>query len=185
MKKIIIITLLILSALTYSAELKVEPLYGFEKTYRIEPAPAKYVTRTYLGARATYGVPLLSAELEVAQSTDTDNFPAENKEIDYTILRAMLGVRTYPFKTQYLGAYFRAGIRARQEKREITENGTTTTDDGGVIIDPYAGAGVTIGISNIFALNAGATLVYNRQAPSGKKFDQQLNLSFTFKVGNR
>lgn len=182
------ITLLLLSLLPLSLlsqELKIEPLYSFEKSYRIEPAPAKYVTRTYLGIRATYGVPLLSGELEVAQSTGTDNFPTTNSKVDYTTQRAMLGIKSYPFKTKYIGAFFRSGLRAKKEDREITTSGVTTNTEGEIIIDPYAGAGLTVGISSIFALNAGATLVYNRNAPEGKKFDQQLNFSFTIKASNK
>lgn len=183
--KFLTLLLSLISISVLSQELTIEPLYSFEKSYRIEPEPAKYVTRTYLGARATYGTPILAGELELAQSTDTDTFPADNKEIDYKTYRAMLGIKSYPFRSQYVGAFFRAGIRAKKEERSIKENGVTTTEDDGIIIDPYAGTGVTIGISNIFALNAGATLVYNRNAPDGKKFDQQLNLSFTIKASNR
>jgi len=185
MKTLLISVLCFMSLNLLAQELKVEPLYSFEKTYRIEPEPARYVTRTYLGVRATYGVPILAGEFEVAQSTDSDTFPADNREVDYKTYRAMLGLRTSPFRTQYVGAYFRAGIRAKKEERTIKENNVTTTEEDGIIIDPYAGAGVTVGISDFFALNAGATLVYNRNAPSGKKFDQQVNLSFSFKAGNR
>lgn len=185
MKNLIILSLSFLSLSLLAQELKIEPLYSFEKSYRIEPAPAKYITRTYIGIRATYGVPLLSGELEVAQSTGTDDFPASNSKIDYTNQRAMLGIKSYPFKTQYIGAFFRSGLRAKKEDREVTTAGNTTSTEGEIIIDPYAGAGVTIGISSIFALNAGATLVYNRNAPEGKKFDQQLNFSFTIKASNR
>lgn len=185
MKNLILLSITLFSFLSFSQELKVEPLYSFEKTYRIEPAPAKYVTRTYLGVRATYGVTLLSGELEVAQSTDSDTFPADSSEVEYTTQRAMLGIKSYPFKTQYVGAYLRAGMRAKKEKRETTIGSVTTTEEDDIILDPYAGAGLTAAISSFFALNAGITLVYNRNAPEGKQYDQQLTFSFTIKAGNR
>ncbi len=174
-----------MSVISFSQELKVEPLYSFEKNYRIEPAPAKHVTRTYLGLRATYGTSALSGEFEVAQSTNTDTFPVSNSEIDFTSQRAMLGIKSYPFKTQYIGAFLRAGIRAQKEKREITTGSVKTTEEDDILLDPYAGAGVTAAISSFFALNAGITLVYNRNAPEGNQFDQQLTFSFTIKAGNR
>jgi hypothetical protein len=82
--------------------------------------------------------------------------------------------------------YIRGGVRAKKEERTIKSSGPTTTKDSGVNIDPYAGAGVTMAFSNFFALNAGATLVYNKDAPSGEdKFDKQLTFSFTIRAGNR
>lgn len=181
----IIIALFVLSSPLLSQTLKIEPIYGFEKTYRIEPAPAKYVTRSFLGARATYGVPLLSGELEVSQTDDEDAFPEENKTIEYSIMRAMLGIKSYPIRSQYLGAYMRAGGRYRKEDRKIKENGSVTSDKGETSVNPYAGAGVTLALSQIFALDAGVTYIYNDELPSGKEWDRQLSLSISFKIGNR
>ncbi|MCT4642180.1 MAG: porin family protein [Bacteriovoracaceae bacterium] len=186
MKNLIIITILTFFITNaHSAELKVEPLYSFEKTYRIEPAPAKFVTRTYIGARGTYGVPLLSAELEVARSEDSDTFPAQVKKVDYETYRAMLGLKSYPFTFSYGGVYFRAGARAKKESVTTTISGVETKNEGEIVLDPYAGAGITIAFSNMFALNAGVTLVYNRDAPSNEQFDRQTTFSFTIKASNR
>ena len=182
--KILILATCFTSAI-FAQTLKVEPLYGFERTYRIEPAPAKYVTRNYLGARATYGTSLLSGELEVSQSEDKDSFPDSNQSIEYTIIRALLGIKSYPIRSEYFGAYARAGGRYRKEDRTIETNGVTTEDKGEGKIDPYAGAGLTVALNNFFALDAGVTYIYNDDMPSGKEWDRQLSLSISFKLGNR
>lgn len=160
-----------------------EPLYGVERTQRAFPKPAKIVTRTFLGARANYGVPILSAELEVAQSLDDEDFSGQ--KVSYTTQRAMLGIRSYPFVSKYFGAYFRAGVRAQKTKVEVTEAGETETDEGDIEYDPYAGTGLTIAFGNNFALNAGATLVYNKTAVEGEQFDTQYSFGFTIRAGNK
>jgi len=167
----------------YSQELKIEPVYGFERTQRQLPEPASYITRTYLGMRAVYGTSLLSGELEVGQSIYKDEAPSQNLTVDTTMQRAMLGIRTYPIRSNIVGIFFRAGGRAQKETREITENGTKTTTESPLNLDPYAGTGITIALANAFALNAGATLIYNRNASASEQYDTQYTFSFTIRTG--
>lgn len=184
MKFIAIITLC-LTSLTYSSEVKIEPVYSVERTQRQLPSPAKVVTNTYVGMRALYGVPLISAEFEIAQAFRTEDFPDENKKVDFNTQRAMLGFRSYPLKTKHLGFFFRGGARAKKEVRTATENGTSTKDEGDVEIDPYAGVGFTLAFGKTFALNASSTLVYNKNADSDEQYDSVNTLSFTMKTGNK
>lgn len=184
MKLLIILSLF--SFITFSSELKVEPIYSVETTQRQFPKPAKTVVNNYLGARALYGVPLLSGELEVAQAFRTENFNETGEKVDYTTQRAMLGIRSYPIKSQYIGIYFRAGARARKEIRETRDaSGNTEKTEGEIQYDPYGGAGFTLAFGSVFALNAGATLVYNKDADSAQQYDAVYTFSFTFKAGNR
>lgn len=165
--------------------LSFEPLYGVERTQRMYPKPPSYTTKTFLGARGIYGTALLSGELEVSQSNSEDEFPDTAEKVKYQTQRAMLGIRSYPIKSQYVGLFFRAGGRAQIEKREITKAGVTTKEEDPISLDPYAGTGLTIGIANNFALSAGATLMYNRNAPASEQYDTQYTFSFTIKAGNR
>lgn len=184
MKYLILLTFISLT--TYASELKVEPIYSVETTQRQLPEPAKTVVNNYLGVRALYGVPLLSGELEVAQAFRTERFNATDEKVDYTTQRAMLGLRSYPIKSQYVGVYFRAGARARKEIRETTDAaGETTTNESDLQLDPYGGAGLTIAFGSVFALNAGATLVYNQEADSAQQYDAVYTFSFSFRAGNR
>jgi hypothetical protein len=183
--KLLILTI-IFSFITFSSELKIEPIYSVETTQRQLPEPAKTVVNNYLGMRALYGVPLLSAELEVAQAFRTENINTTGEKVDFTTQRAMLGIRSYPIKSQYVGIYFRAGARARKEIRETTDAaGNTEKNEGDIQYDPYGGAGFTLAFGSMFALNAGATLVYNKEADSAQQYDAVYTFGFTFKAGNR
>ena len=168
----------------HASELKVEPIYSIERTLRAYPAPSKMVTNYYLGLKAIYGVPLISAEFEVAQSTRVENFPDEGKKVDFTNQRIMLGFRSYPYKTKYVGLYFRGGARAKKEIRETTENGSSTLSDSGIDLDPYAGVGLTVEFGKTFSMNAGSTLAYNKNASdSDDQYDVINTLSFSMKAG--
>lgn len=185
-KLILLISLLPFTA--FSQQLKIEPLYGVETTRREFPKPPSQITKTYLGVNVLYGVPLLSLEFELAQGTHSDSFPDQDLKVTSTTRRAMLGAKSYPVVSKYYGWYFRAGMRAKQEILDITEAGISRKETEPVYLDPYAGTGITVTIGSTFALNAGATLVYNRSADVEKesqRYDVQYTLSGTFKVGNR
>ena len=189
MKKLILfITFLFLPLTSFAQQFKLEPLYGYETTRREFPKPANQITKSYLGVNILYGVPLLSLEFEVAQGTHTDHFVEQDLKVKSTTRRAMLGARSYPIVSKYYGWYFRAGMRAKQEIMDITEAGVSRKETDPVYLDPYAGTGITITLGSTFALNAGATLVYNRSADverESQRYDIQYTLSGSFKVGNR
>lgn len=181
----LIIIFLALSLNTFAAELKIEPVYGVERTQRFYPEPARYKTQTFLGVRAVYGSPDFAFEFELNQSNDSEDFPDSNSSAKYQNQKALLGFRTYPLKSKYLGAYLRFGIQANKQTETITTDGTTTTEEYPINIDPYAGVGLTLAFGNNFALNAGATLVYNKNAEEAEKYDTRYTFSFTIKAGNR
>lgn len=185
MKNLIVtlFTVLLSTSSFASAGLSIEPLYGIERSQRLFPAPPKTITKTFLGIRALYGTKLLSGEFEVSQANNTDDFPTTNEKVEYTTQRAMIGARSYPFTSQYIGMFFRAGARAQMIKREVTTPTETRSEDSPLTFDPYAGAGLTIAFARNFALSAGATLVYNRDAPASEQYDTQYNLSFTIRAG--
>ena len=185
--KILILTFISLTfTYIHAAELKIEPVYGVERTQREFPAPARYKTETFLGARALYGTPGFSLELEVNQSNSKEDFPDDNLEVKYQSQKALLGFRTYPIRSKMLGVFFRFGARGTKRTREITENGVSRTEDDPISFDPYAGTGLTLILGNNFALNTGATLVYNKNAEDeSEKYDTRYSLSFTIKAGNK
>ncbi len=184
MKLLILLTFFTFPLL--AAELKIEPVYGVERTQRLLPEPARYKTETFVGARALYGVPLFSLELEVNTSRDTEEFPDEDMKITYSSQKALLGFRSYPIHTSMLGIFLRFGARASKLKREITEAGEDRTEEDPINFDPYAGTGLTFVLGKNFALNAGATLVYNKNATEeSEKYDTRYSFSFTIKAGSK
>lgn len=183
---IVILSFLVFIPLASSAEnsLSIEPLYGIERSQRLYPKPARFTTRTFLGIRGVYGTSLLAGELELSQSNSNETFPNDNEKVDYSIQRAMIGVRSYPLTSQYFGAFFRAGVRAQKSIRKVESPTGTEEQEDPLTIDPYAGTGVTVAFGRMFALSAGATLIYNRNAPSSEQYDTQYSFSFTIRAGN-
>ncbi|MAZ50088.1 MAG: hypothetical protein CME65_16110 [Halobacteriovoraceae bacterium] len=177
---------LFLIPMTQAADFKIEPVYGVERTQRLQPEPARYKTETFVGARALYGTPAFSLEFEVNTSRDTEEFPEDDLKITYSSQKALLGFRSYPIRGKYFGMYFRAGGRAAKITREITEAGVESKEEDPINFDPYAGTGLTLAFANNFALNAGATLVYNRNAEDeAEKYDTRYTFSFTIRAGSR
>lgn len=187
MKNIITLTtfILLFSFNTQAAGLGIEPIYGIERSQRMYPEPPTYKTKTFVGLRATYGVSLLSGELEVSQSNSQDEFPDTDEKVKYSTQRAMLGIRSYPIRSKYVGLFFRAGARAQKETREIDKAGVVTKEEDPINFDPYAGTGLTLAFANNFALSAGATLMYNRNAQASEQYDTQYTFSFTIRAGNK
>ncbi|MAX65885.1 MAG: hypothetical protein QF441_08450 [Bacteriovoracaceae bacterium] len=187
MKYLIPITIFLLfhSPNLKASDLKIEPVYGVERTQREFPKPARYKTETYFGVRALYGTPSFSLEGEVNQSQDTEDFPDDNLKVTYKNQKALLGFRTYPIQSKILGVFLRFGARASKQTREITEAGESRTEEGAIIFDPYAGTGLTLVLGNNFALNTGATLIYNRNAEASEQYDTRYSFSFTIRAGNK
>jgi hypothetical protein len=187
MKTIISISLFLLSFQVFAsaAAVLIEPLYGFEKYYRLSPAPAKFKTRTMLGVRATYGVPFLSAELEVTTGEDSENTPTTTitKSINKRE-QAKLGLRSNYALGSRLHLFFRAGARAAKDTVSITESGTTTSTVGDINIDPYLGAGIRIIIGANFSLNAGVTGTQIKDDNGDAKLELQTSFSASIKAGS-
>lgn len=175
--------LLLIIPTVQAAELKFEPIYGFERSLQAEPKPARYRTEVFLGVRATYGNKTLAGELEVNQSNSENEFNETKVKTDTQNL--LLGLRLIPISHQYYNIYMRGGMRARQQKVEITQNGNSQTTTNPTQLDPYAGAGLGINLGGLLSLNASATLVYNRNAEASEQYDTQYSLGASFAFGNR
>lgn len=184
MKYLIVMTLTLLSLThTQAAELKVEPVYGFERTFRATPEPAKFKTVVFTGIRGTYGVEHIAAELELNQSISDDT--TAGTKTKYTVQNLLVGARLIPGKTDFFNVYFRLGMRAKKEERETTVSGVTTTKADDPKWDPYAGTGLTINFGSMFALNTSATLVFNQNEEGNDRFESRYTFGASFKFGNR
>lgn len=184
-KTFLIIALFLLSFQVLAAPaVIIEPIYGFEKYYRLSPQPPKFRTRTLLGARATYGSPFLSGELEVSAGEDSDN--SVNGTITKNSVKreqARLGVRSNYSLTTFLHAFFRFGARAAKDTTSITDGGVTTTTEGSVDIDPYLGAGLRIILGSNFSLNAGVTATQIKDENGDPDYELQTTFSASVSVG--
>ena len=184
MKLLSLLSLLLFSTIAFAAgesKFIFEPLYGVETSLVRYPEPGKYVTRATYGARAVYGVNLLSGEVEFTQAKSREDYPSQNMKVEDTADRLSLGLRTTLPATQYIGFYIRAGGRATQGETKVTTNGVTDNKENPLRIDPYAGAGLQIAFGANLALNAGATMIRN----ADDKYDAQYTLGLSARFGNR
>lgn len=177
------IILLFLSLNTIAAETKIEPVYGFERTFHPEPKPSRYRTETVLGLRATYGTKHFALEAEVNQSTSNES--NDVTDVDYKTESVLLGARLIPINSESYNLFFRGGMRAKRTHTEVESGGETTLKTTAVQYDPYAGAGIGIDIAGVFTLNTGATLIYNRNAEESEKYDTRYTVSGGIKFGNK
>ena len=76
---------------TYSAEVKFEPVYGYERTFHEEPAPSRYVTGILIGLRSSYGTEDFAIEAEANQSSAENNSDA--RDVKYITQSLLLGFR--------------------------------------------------------------------------------------------
>lgn len=179
----LLLLLVLFASTAIAAELKFEPIYGFERSLQAEPKPARYRTEIFLGVRATYGNDVIAAEAEVNQSNSDNEF--NGTKVKTETQNILLGARLIPLSSQYYNVYLRGGMRARQQKVETTTSGTTITTNNPTQLDPYAGGGVSLNLAGMLSINASATLVYNRNAESSEQYDTQYSLGASFKFGNR
>jgi hypothetical protein len=156
-----------------------EPLFGVETALVRYPEPSRYVTRTMYGARALYGITLLSGELEVTEAQSRKDYSSTDQKVFDKSQRASLGIRSTQALGKFFGIYVRLGGRASQGKTEVTTAGVTETIDNPLRVDPYAGAGLQFAFASNLALNAGVTLIRNGES----KYDSQYTLGFTARFG--
>ena len=180
MKQIIILTFVLFLTLPAWSQSKTrftfEPIVGTETALVNYPNP-NYHTRATYGARVLYGVTLFSGELEYTQAK-SDKSHSGNVEVEDSVQRLSLGVRsTFPMG-KYVGFNFRFGGRASQGDTKVTTNGVTESKDTAKTIDPYAGAGLQLGFSSNLALVASITLIRNADDEYDKQYTVGLSTRF-------
>lgn len=188
MTKLILLTSLLLPSLSFAQNfgrisrdnLTVEPIVGYERVQKIEPT-ARTTNRFYYGVRASYGIPLLSAEAEITRAEETERFYEEDLKIEETSTTLMLGVRSNFNHQGMIGAYLRAGGHARKSEIEKTQDGVKTSDDPAVRLSPYAGTGLNIRLARYFSLNAGVTVIFTGE-PKGSDKEYRTSLGFRINI---
>ena len=135
-----------------------EPIIGYETVFRGLPTPHTS-TRMVYGARVSAGVTLLSGEIEYTKGQDTENYLVAPEKVTNYDEKLKLGLKsTYNFN-QYIFANARLGAQAWKNAVETTNGGVVTKKENDIKIDPYAGAGLGLRISNILSVSAGVTAV--------------------------
>ncbi len=159
---------------------QVEPIIGYERVQKFVPT-ARTRERLVYGARVTVGLPLVSGELEYLRSGDTETFPATSTTTAEVEDKARLGVRSQLRLAGFLSFFLRAGAQARQVRRDTTVGASTTSTTDPIAYNPYAGAGLRIGLSNKISFVADVTTVF-RNFPDFSNNDYMTTASLSISV---
>lgn len=184
MKSFILVTLLCIIAATQvkAAQVEIEPVYGFERSWQPQPEPARYKTEIFTGIKASYGWEHFAFELELNQGSTS--YSVNQSDVKTSTQNYLFGIRLVPFAAEYYNINFRAGMRARKMTRETTLNGKTETHSDGMQLDPYGGTGISVNVGGIFSLNASATLIYNRNNEPAEQYDTRYTFGAAIKFGS-
>lgn len=182
-KQFLILVFLLTTTFQANAEsnFKFEPVYGLETSLVRYPEPPRYITRGTYGLRALYGTSLLSGEAEYTTARSHQTLGNPDREIDDEIQRGNLGLRSTIPMTKFFSFFVRGGGSANKGQTRVTSAGVTETHENALRIDPYAGAGLSIGLQQFLALTAGATLIRNAVG----EYDTQYTLGLSAGFGNK
>lgn len=151
----------ILSAAPAKADffaLRIEPLVGYEQTTLV--LPTQHTARRLIyGGRATFGVILLSGEVEYTRGTNQETYPTLSQTVTADALK--LGIRSGFSLGRLLSFFLRAGGIATQSRYEQTSSGVTTVTTLPVKYSPYAGAGFRASLIGKLALHADVVAVFS------------------------
>lgn len=158
----------------------IEPIVGYERVQKLIPT-AHTSDRLVYGARVTAGFPLLAAEAEYLRGTDTESFPSQNLEVTEVSDKAKLGVRSSLALGKLVRLTARGGAQAKQNERTEVLNGVTTVTKDPLVYNPYAGAGLKVGLGKRFALSGDMVVVFG-DFPNMDKNEYQVTLGFSVKL---
>lgn len=167
--------LLAFSAQAQNIEYTVEPIVGYERVQKLIPTPHS-TDRLVYGARATAGIPYISAEAEYTHSRDTEDYPLTPQTITETEDKARIGLRSSINLASTVYFFLRAGAQAKQVRREIVGSGASDSTDP-IRYNPYAGAGFRFRLGHRFSFSADATAVF-RNFPNMAENDYMFTAGF-------
>lgn len=109
MKFLSFFILILLSSSLKALETKIEPVYGFERSYQHTPKPGRYKTEVFTGIRGTYGTEHFAGELEINQGTVS--YSTGDSDSKTKTQNLLFGLRLMPFTKDWYNVFFRSGIR--------------------------------------------------------------------------
>jgi hypothetical protein len=176
--------LVLFSSVSFAAPMgvttNVEPIIGYERTQKFVPTPRTRERLVY-GARVTVGLPLISAEAEYTRAGDSEVFPATSTTIGEIEDKARIGLRSNLRLTGFLSFFLRAGAQARQIRRDTTVGASTTSSTDPIQYNPYAGAGLRVGLGGKVAFIVDVTTVF-RSFPNMNNNDYMTSASLSISV---
>jgi hypothetical protein len=156
-----------------------EPVFGMESAMVRYPEPPRMTSRAVYGGRMLYGITPISLEAEYLRAMSRQDYVSPQMRVEDNVERASLGIRSTAPLSRFFAPYLRAGARASRGTTSVTTASGSTNYEHPQVIDPYAGTGIQLGLSQFLALNAGFTLF--RIAPD--KYETQYTLGISLRFG--
>ncbi len=175
-KLITLFTVLFISTQTYairggvslgSGLIRLSPIVSYDQVQRNYPTPHTSNVLSY-GLGIELGPRAFTIEIQGTQSEDTSTYSETNTTIKETIQKISLGIKSYFGLKSMLNFYLRGGAQGKKIKNEITQNGTTASDESAMYVDPYVGAGLRIRMAKFFSLSLGITAVFTDYPNKGE-----------------
>ena len=138
------------------ASLGIEPIVGYERAQMLIPHPHTKDRLVY-GARATYGVLLISGEAEYLHTTSNEIFPELALSTRDTAEKAKVGVRSTVRMSGIIFGFARLGCQATRNKHEESRSGVNVVTTQPIKYHPYAGAGFRFRLGHNFQFTADVT----------------------------
>ncbi len=184
MKTLLSIFISLLSSSIFSAEeswVRITPIVGYERIQKFAPT-LHTKDRLIYGVRANVGPSYFSAEGEVTQGKDSEDFPDQGLTISEQSYKLKLGFRAgFEAIAQIMRISLRAGFQARQTERTKEQFGLKTSSKDKILTHPYAGGGFTFHISTYFSLQGGITVIFTDLPNPGDK-EYQTTLGLKIKI---
>jgi len=154
-------------AATTGGMITVAPIVQMEKAQKSYPTPHTK-TRTMYGAQVLLGPSFIQLEVEGTYGTDDETY--DNGVVDKeTVQKLKLGLRGRINHAGLISLYVRSGAQAKQTELERTQSGVTTKTKGSVYVDPYAGGGVSVRLTQGLKAHAGYTVIFSDYPNKGEK----------------
>ena len=159
----------------------ITPIVGYERVQEIVPTPHTKDRLTY-GARATLGIPLLSAEVEYTQAQSSEDFnPSQDLMTKDSAQQLKIGARTQVNLTTKIYGIGRAGVQATKNHHEQTTGGVTTAVDQPIYYKPYGGVGFGVSILPKVRATGEIVAVFNK-FPDMSQNEYQTTVGLTISV---
>ncbi|MBC7426995.1 MAG: outer membrane beta-barrel protein [Bacteriovorax sp.] len=180
MKKLLCMAMALLSLTSFADDMKgklsITPIVGLERVQKFQPTPYMK-TRVIYGARLVYKFPISALEVEYTHAQDTNNDVASNTSYKDSEDKLRLGLRGEGALTSFSSVYLRGGAQCRKNEQTKTVGSAASTTSNSSKVQPYVGTGLTIHVSQFFALTAEILATYTpTDKPNLKDYELQPTL---------
>ncbi|MBC7715097.1 MAG: hypothetical protein H7177_17255 [Rhizobacter sp.] len=185
MKRLFYLAIILMPLTSFADDMKgklsITPIVGLERVQKFQPTPYMK-TRAIYGARLVYKFPISALEVEYTHAQDTNNDVATNTSYKDSEDKIRIGLRGESTFTSFSSVYLRGGAQYRKNEETKTVGTAASTKSDSSKVQPYIGTGLTIHVSQFFALTAEILATYTpTNEPNLKDYELQPSLGINIR----